>query len=45
MYLMVVIMIDKILNNEILFYLYTGACMILFLLFCYTIKGVTYGYL
>lgn len=42
---MVVIMIDKILSNEISFYLCTGAFIILFLLFCYTIKGPTYGYL
>ena len=42
---MVVIMIDKILNNEISFYLCIGACIVLFLLFSYTIKGPTYGYL
>lgn len=38
-------MIEEILSNKILFYLVTGLCMILFLLFCYTIKGPTYGYL
>ena len=38
-------MIEKILSNKISFYLIIGLCMIFFLLFCYTIKGPTYGYL
>lgn len=38
-------MISEILNNKVLFYLTTSICMILFLLFCYIVKGPTYGYL
>lgn len=37
--------IEAIADNPIILYTLMGLLMLIFLIFCYTIKGPTYGYL
>lgn len=37
--------IEEIANNPMMFYILMGLFMLMFIVFCYIIKGPTYGYL